>query len=283
MLAIKSLPENLKNIGNSAFAVCSSITSLVINKKLESIEYRAFDECYGLAEIYNLSNIDIKLGSDIGLYAKVIHKDLNEPTKVKIYNGAEYYDDGVSKIFLTMVDRTSASMTIESDCIEIVGGEFEFCTNLTSITIPESVKKIGDWAFNGCSSLISVTIPNSVTAIGKDSFRDCSSLTSVTIPGSVRQLEESVFQDCTNLKTVTIEEGVVELGWLSFSGCSSLTSITIPASVKTIVGEAFADCTSLTSVTFKDPNGWGIGPLTDPATNAKYLTDTHKSQNWYKS
>lgn len=159
-LAIKSLPENLKNIGRSGFAVCSSITSLVINKKLESIEYRAFDECYGLAEIYNLSNIDIKLGRDIGLYAKVIHKDLNESTKIKIYNGAEYYDDGVSKIFLTMVDRASTSITIESDCIEIVGSAFEFCTNLTSITIPASVKKIGEWAFNGCTSLISVTFEN---------------------------------------------------------------------------------------------------------------------------
>ena len=55
-----------------------------------------------MVEIYNLSNIDIKLGSDIGnigLYVKVIHKNLNESTKVKIYNGAEYYDDGVSKIF----------------------------------------------------------------------------------------------------------------------------------------------------------------------------------------
>lgn len=159
-LAIKSLPENLKNIESSGFAGCSSITSLVINKKVESIENWAFAECYGLVEIYNLSNIDIKLGSNIGLYAKVIHKDLNESTKIKIYNGAEYYDDGVSKIFLTMVDRTSTSITIDSDCIEIVGSAFEYCKNLTSITIPASVKKIGEWAFSECTSLISVTFEN---------------------------------------------------------------------------------------------------------------------------
>ena len=44
---------------------------------------------------------------------------------------------------------------------------FRECSNLTSITIPNSVTSIGERAFYGCTGLTSVTIPNSVTSIGK--------------------------------------------------------------------------------------------------------------------
>ena len=61
---------------------------------------------------------------------------------------------------------------------------FVWCSELTSVTIPNSVTSIGKWAFQSCSSLTSVTIPNSVTSIGNGAFRDCSGLTSVTLPNN---------------------------------------------------------------------------------------------------
>ena len=41
------------------------------------------------------------------------------------------------------------------------------------------------YKYSGCSNLTSVTIPNSVTSIGNSAFYYCSNLTSVTIPSSV--------------------------------------------------------------------------------------------------
>ena len=56
---------------------------------------------------------------------------------------------------------------------------FDGCSGLTSVTIPNSVKSIGQSAFQNCTGLTSVTIPNSVTSIGDYAFDGCSGLTSI--------------------------------------------------------------------------------------------------------
>ncbi|MEE1119312.1 MAG: leucine-rich repeat protein, partial [Bacteroidales bacterium] len=80
---------------------------------------------------------------------------------------------------------------------------FENCSNLISITIPNSVTSIEYWAFGGCSNLTSVNIGNGVTSIEYDAFRNCSSLTSVNIGESVTSIEKRAFEGCSSLQNIT--------------------------------------------------------------------------------
>lgn len=131
---------------------------------------------------------------------------------------------------------------------------FFWCTDITSVTIPNSVISIGESAFYGCRGLNSIIIPNSVKTISEGTFWGCSSLTAVTIPNSVKVIAGSAFEKCSGLVSVTIPNSVTSIEYAAFAECSSLTSITIPNSVTSIEAGAFMVCGGLTSITVEEGN-----------------------------
>ena len=94
------------------------------------------------------------------------------------------------------------------------------------VVIPYGYTTIGEGAFQFCINLTSVSIPDSVTTIGVSAFRDCLSLTSVTIGNSVETIGESAFRDCHILTSVTMYEGITTFGSDVFSE-TSLTEVTV--------------------------------------------------------
>ena len=124
---------------------------------------------------------------------------------------------------------------------------FMWCSDLTSVTIPNSVTSIGENAFYWCSGLTSLSIPNSVTSIGNTAFYCCSGLTSLSIPNSVTSIGYYAFYSC-GLTSVSIPNSVTSIGNFAFEACTGLTSLTIPNSVTSIGDGAFLGCYGLTSI-----------------------------------
>ena len=153
------------------------------------------------------------------------------------------------------------SITIPNSITSI--GEYAFwnCASLTSITIPNSVKSIGDYAFSSCTSLEGVIIPNSVTSIGDALFYNCTSLSSIELGTGITEIRGiydsgyygtgyfGMFGNCTSLTEIIIPNSVEIIGDGAFDSCTSLSSITIPNSVTSIGEYAFFNCTSLTDIT----------------------------------
>ena len=140
-------------------------------------------------------------------------------------------------------------VTIDNSVTSIGNYAFKVCTALTSVTIGSSVTSIGANAFQTCSALTSITIPNSVTSIGTNVFSVCSALTSVVIGNSVTSISSAAFSSCSALTSVIIPNSVTSIDTNAFNECYALTSITIPNSVTSIDETAFTSCTALTSVT----------------------------------
>ena len=242
-----------------AFFNCTSLTSITIRNSVTNIDGDAFRDCYKLTEVYNLSSLNITIGpnSAIGHYAKVIHPSLDEKSIITKDNNGYVFAYHDNKGYLIGYEGNGTklilpeSFTYNNQVIntyEIKQYAFYNYKTLTSITIPESVKTIGDNAFKGCSSLTSIEIPNSVTSIGDSAFSSCGSLTSITIPDSVTSIGSGAFYGCTLLTSIEIPNSVTSIGDSAFSSCGSLTSITIPNSVTSIGDWTFSGCDSLTSI-----------------------------------
>ena len=97
----------------------------------------------------------------------------------------KYSKDGLR---LLKSNENITNYVVKSGTRVICDGAFCGCYILTSVTIPNSVTRIGERAFNGCWGLTSVTIPNSVTSIGDDAFDGWSSLQSIIIPFGTKGL-----------------------------------------------------------------------------------------------
>ena len=123
-----------------------------------------------------------------------------------------------------------------------------------NLVIPESVsandttyRVVGTdyYAFIGCTELETVSFPESVTTLGYGSFAGCSGLKGLNIPSGVGSIPDAMFYGCTSLDGVVLPEGIATIGHSAFYNCSGLTEIVIPASVELIDEYAFFGCTGL--------------------------------------
>jgi len=122
------------------------------------------------------------------------------------------------------------------DVVEISTGAFRE-KQLTAVTIPNTVERIGYEAFAG-NLLTEIIIPNSVMEIGRYAFQE-NQLTSVEIPNGVTSINEGAFRN-NQLTAVTIPNTVTEIGPVAFQG-NQLTTLELPDSLTTIREKAFQD------------------------------------------
>ena len=134
------------------------------------------------------------------------------------------------------------------DVTEISDDAFNGAKNLKTVTIPDTVKKIGASAFEGCAALESVTIPDSVVSLGRNAFAYCAALKSVTIGEGVELINDYTFASCILLDKITIGSRVKSIGEGAFGDCDSLVDITLPNSVTKIGAFAFSGCDKLVNI-----------------------------------
>lgn len=145
--------------------------------------------------------------------------------------------------------RLSSLPKIDTNTYSNGKGIIKFKTDVTSI---------GNSAFVACTNLISITIPNSVIIIKDSAFYNCSSLTSINIPDSVISIQSDAFHNCSGLTgELVIPNSVTSIGSDTFYGCNHLTTITIPDSVTSIGARAFYDVLNIVYNGIATGSPWG--------------------------
>ena len=229
------------SIGNSAFARCTSLTSVDIPNRVTSIGNSAFEGCSALTSV-TLPSVVLNSNITDLIWGKQRYSVMS------IGNSAFYGCSGLT------------SVMIPSSVTSIGSSAFEGCSGLTSVTISGSKTSIGSNVFKDCNNIFTVDF-NSKTIMSdmssKYGFKD--------IFGT--QVQEYIVGDSIN-----------NISSSSFAGCSSLATITIGNSVTSVGGSAFKDCTGLKKVVVKDLAAWfGIsfgGSSSNPLYYAHHLYDT---------
>ena len=246
LLKTVTLSESVREIGDSAFGQCESLTGADLGS-VEKIGAGAFTGCRSLTAAVIPDTV-----TELGEWA-------------------------FSECYALTEATLSANLT------QVSGSAFAGCKYLESIRIPEGVAAIGYQAFSGCTRLAEAELPESLKAIGGRAFYNCDSLESLRIPAGVTEIGELAFAGCYPLTEILVSEeserfssaegvlfskdgtrllccpggkvgeyavpeGVTEIGDRALYECGRLTAVSIPVTVTSIGKEAFASCGKLTDV-----------------------------------
>ena len=159
-----------------------------------------------------------------------------------------------------------------------IGDETFVWSPLSSITIPATVKTIGNYVFKECTHLTTIDL-STIENFGNNILSGCTALTSIKLPSTMQSIPEGLLEGCSSLTSFTFPSGVTSIGWNAFNG-TGLTSITLPDELNSIGGFAFANCTALPSIAFPEKlqridNSafYGCSALTSVETSASYIGD----------
>ena len=250
-----ALPDSVTSIGNYAFYGCSGLTSVTIPNGVTNIASGAFAMCSGLTGI-TIPDSVTNIGSGAFLGCEKL-TGIVIPSNVTIINNGAF--SNCAKLTSIKVDSGNSKYHSAGNCIiETATGELIVGCKTSIIPTDGSVKSLGWYAFNYCTELTSITIPESVTDIGVYTFSGCSGLTSITVDSRNPKyhsagncvIETATGELIAGCKTSIIpaDGSVKSISDGAFEGCTTLTSITIPASVTSIDPGPFERCTGLTSI-----------------------------------
>ena len=112
---------------------------------------------------------------------------------------------------------------------------FHCCPLFKNITLPSTLKEIGDMAFS-VSDITSIIIPEGVKKIGNGCFFCCNQLTSIILPSTLKEIDDYAFSN-TKITRIVIPESVTEMGHNCFEDCDQLQEIICPKRLEDFIRE----------------------------------------------
>ena len=144
-------------------------------------------------------------------------------------------------------------------------GNYAFAelTEVTKITLSDTITKIGFRAFFNDTQLQQINIPLGWTSVGSDSstidattsgkiFEECQSLNEVTVPEGVTAIPSYGFDGCNYLTKINLPKTLTAINNHAFYECSGMAGFSLPEGINSIGKSAFCYCTSLQEITFPD-------------------------------
>ncbi len=222
---------------------------------------------------------------------------LSGGTTISLTGFSAYYDGSEELVIPSIIDGYTvvqiarsafrsknqlASVELPDTLTYIDWDAFDYCRNLSSLTLGDSVSEIGGNAFAD-TALSTVHLPASLTKMNTTAFINCPDFTgytidagntaysvsdgvlydsgqtkllhcpaaktgSFTVPSSVTRIEGSAFTSCIKLTEIVLHSGLVYIGNSAFYNCDGITAIIVPEGITYLYSDVFRNCSSLETV-----------------------------------
>lgn len=260
-----TIPDTVKTINPSAFAFNFYLEEINFgaNSQLKLIDSWAFQDCRSLKSVSIPAGVETIATGAFGNTDK------------------EFSSKLIGKDFTNIYSLTSVNFASNSTLKLIDQWAFQRQTALKSITLPDSLEKIGGGAFINCSGLTEITIPANVNEVVGSAFsctgnnimniskievdpnnKNYKSVDGIlfskdgktivrypaaknggyAVPVDVNTIGDGAFAHSTKLTSVTILEGVTDIPENAFTYCTSLAEVKLPNTLKTIGKWGFEAC-----------------------------------------
>lgn len=249
------IPDGMTEIPYELFSGCSKLKDIDFNQA-EIIGHRAFGGCDAIESLVIADPIKEDDGGFTGC------ENLKEITitSQNIVFSYDVFDElpAVEKIFIGKeVISAGGNMGLPADFNNFVfedGGhleEFGLCCglNITSIELPETVKRLSQGAFRECKNLTNIDeLLEGIEEIGSSAFYQ-SGVRTVNFPEGLKVIGSRAFDECEELKMITLPSTTTSIGSGAFRDCPKLMTSTVNGAELSIEGDIFILCPFISSIT----------------------------------
>ncbi len=177
----------------------------------------------------------------------------------------------------------SGDLSTAINSIQASGGESETALKglvertSTSLILPSSITKIGDYSIYNGGTFTSIEMPNTITSIGMYGFYRCLNAQITSLPRSLKTIGQNAFSFCGKMNITAIPSSVTSIENYAFRTCSGLTSLTFEGQPTSISNNAFQECSNLATINVPWAEGevanapWGA---TNATINYNYIGGT---------
>lgn len=230
-------------LGNEALAHVNTLPEmhyLRLSGKMNASDWNDISKMTGLKAI-DMTNVDIET-IPVKAFTNTSIRFIDFPTKLKTI-GDNAFDN-----------RLLTGPLVLPEGLDSIGKEAFQKNYITEVTIPESVRAIGQSAFYDNQFLKSVTLNNRMETINRSLFNYCKKLAVVRGGKNVKIVDQSAFSGCDSLRSIS-DITPVTINSSAFNNCRKLESLNF-SRIKSIGYESFyccfglkeADLTTLTSI-----------------------------------
>ncbi|MGM9874080.1 MAG: leucine-rich repeat protein [Bacilli bacterium] len=278
---------NVKQIGDSAFEGCSSLTEVTYSSTVTKVPNSLFKNCSSLQSI-TFPNFDNMESLGVSSFENTALRSFTVPKRINSLNDRLFANCSQLETVSLYNNTTNTYYEISEESDEEEGG--------VSVTkIYEGVNRINAYVFYNCSSFTSlklydvngdlipgssndgeINLPVTVTSTSNANGNDLgyafakTSASKAKINKELITLGDSFFEDNTSISEVVFEQGeivkddndkvidpgykITSIGEKAFKGTTNLVSISIPSTVTSLGTNCFA-YSGVETVTFNDPIG----------------------------